>query len=74
MSETSLDFASVQVGYTGDPYAGCIDINECAHADLNTCAGGLNPYGIDVDVFNDGYAYGPYYLGDVNSDGYTQVG
>ena len=62
-----------QVGYTGDPYVGCVDIDECNVEELNTCAGGMNPNGIDIDVFGDGHFYGPHYIGPVDADGYTQV-
>ena len=61
------------VGFTGDPYAGCIDINECSIADLNTCAGGMNPGGVSRDIITDSYDYDRIYIGPVDSDGYSLV-
>ena len=73
LPKSNILYYEMQVGYTGDPYVGCVDLDECAYSDLNTCDGGLNPKGIDVDVYHDGNQYGPYYLGAVGSDGYSQV-
>ena len=55
------------MGYTGDPYSNCVDLDECAYPDLNTCAGGIN---VDADLFLDGAeeTY-QYYLGDLQSRG-----
>ena len=65
------------MGYTGDPYSNCVDIDECAYPDLNTCAGGLNSYGVDADLFLDAdYYINPaynFYLGEPEADGFTQV-
>ena len=63
----------VQVGYTGDPYSGCVDLDECAYPEENTCAGGMNPSGIDTDAFFDTYTEKVFYLGDTEADGYSQV-
>ena len=41
--------------------------------DHNTCPGGMNPNGMDLDVYGDGHIYGPFYIGSVDDDGYTQV-
>ena len=40
-------------GYTGNPYSGCIDIDECAYEDLNTCTGGLWAEGRSADVWGE---------------------
>ena len=50
-----------------------MDLDECAYPEHNTCAGGLNPSGIDIDVFYDKYEDYIIYLGDVDADGYSQV-
>ena len=63
----------LKVGYTGDPYVGCTDINECAYYELNTCTGALYPRGFDIDVMTDKYEYDSIFLGDVEQDGYSQV-
>ena len=63
----------MQVGFTGDPYSGCVDIDECASPDLNTCAGGLNPRGVDADLTLDDTSFYNYYLGEPGADGFTQV-
>ena len=52
---------------------GCLDIDECAYEDLNTCSGGLYPEGFDLDVTTDKYEYDAIFLGNVEDDGYTQV-
>ena len=66
-----------KVGFTGDPYAGCVDINECAYEDLNICAGGLYPHGVDVDVFGLDHNFDDDHqwvsLGETEDDGYSQV-
>ena len=51
-----------EVGYTGDPFVGCVDIDECAHEDLNTCSGGMYANGFDGDMQHG--TYGPWYLGE----------
>ena len=51
----------------------CVDIDECMTPELNTCTGGMYPYGVDIDLFTDNYEYGPYFLGNVSSDGYSQA-
>ena len=61
------------MGYTGDPYVGRTDIDECAYYELNTCTGGLYPRGFDIDIMNDKYEYESIFLGDVEQDGYSQV-
>ena len=63
-----------KVGYTGDPYVGCTDIDECGLEDYNTCPGGIHSNGMNMDLFADqsSYEYGPYHLGPADSDG-TQV-
>ena len=63
----------MKVGFTGDPYSGCVDIDECASPDLNTCAGGLNPRGVDADLTLDDTSFYNYYLGEPGADGFTQV-
>ena len=64
------------MGFTGDPYSGCVDIDECAYEDLNTCGGGLYPKGVDVDIFgldrdiDDDHSW--VTLGETEPDGYSQ--
>ena len=59
-----------KVGFTGNPKSGCTDIDECAHEDLNTCNGGLYPFGFSTDLFNldDGKEF---YIGQ-GKDEYSQ--
>ena len=77
-SETSRNFVVgsciAQVGYTGDPYSGCVDIDECSDPGLNTCAGGLHPRGVDADLHLDNDNRYNFYLGEPGADGFTQVG
>ena len=62
------------VGFTGDPFVGCVDIDECSLPELNTCPGGMNAGGFSHDVYiKDQYDYGTKYLWPVDSDGYSQV-
>ena len=64
------------MGFTGDPYSGCVDIDECAYEDFNTCGGGLYPTGVDVDIFgldrdfDDDHSW--VSLGETEPDGYSQ--
>ena len=67
-----MDFLKITL-YEGDPYMECVDIDECMTPELNTCTGGMFPYGVDIDLFTDNYEYGPYFLGNVSSDGYSQA-
>ena len=67
-----MDFFKITL-YEGDPYMECVDIDECMTPELNTCTGGMFPYGVDIDLFTDNYEYGPYFLGNVSSDGYSQA-
>ena len=63
-----------QVGYTGDPYSNCVDLDECAYPDLNTCAGGINAGGVDADLFLDEEISYNFYIGEPDvDDGLTQV-
>ena len=73
MWTTELFITMFQVGFTGDPYSGCTDIDECASPELNTCAGGLNPWGLDADLTLDNDNYYNFYLGEPGDDGFTQV-
>ena len=73
MWTTELFITIFQVGFTGDPYSGCTDIDECASPELNTCAGGLNPWGVDADLTLDNDNYYNFYLGEPGDDGFTQV-
>ena len=68
-----VDSSNVQVGYTGDPYSGCVDIDECSDPGLNTCAGGLHPRGVDADLHLDNDNQYSFYLGEPAADGFTQV-
>ena len=68
-----VDSSNVQVGYTGDPYSGCVDIDECSDPGLNTCAGGLHPRGVDADLHLDNDNRYNFYLGEPGADGFTQV-
>ena len=66
-----------KVGFTGDPFSYCTDIDECSLADLNTCQGGMNPEGFDSDVCGrDGDLIHPdrwVNIGPTDeNDGYTQ--
>ena len=63
----------IQVGYTGDPFSRCIDIDECGYADLNTCSGGMNPNGISADMTLYMEENRVFYLGETEADGYSQV-
>ena len=68
---------SCKAGFTGDPHVGCTDIDECAEEDLNTCAGGLDAAGLDVDVnfldkeLDDSHVWVD--LGEPEDDGYSQA-
>ena len=63
----------IQVGYTGDPFSRCIDIDECGYADLNTCSGGMNPNGISADMTLYMDENRIFYLGETEADGYSQA-
>ena len=60
-----------QVGYTGNPFSNCVDIDECAIPDLNTCGGGMNPHGVDADMALDKSSEFAMYIGEPN--GLSQV-
>ena len=57
------------MGYTGEPTNGFNNIDECAHADMNTCSGGMYPHGFDTDVFGPDNAK-QYYVGK-GDDGFS---
>ena len=40
-----------RTGFQGDPALGCFDIDECKDPILNSCNGGLNPYGINAETY-----------------------
>ena len=40
-----------KIGYQGDPSVECYDIDECKDPTLNTCNGGLTPYGFNTETF-----------------------
>ena len=63
----------IQVGYTGDPFSRCIDIDECGYEDLNTCSGGMNPNGISADMTLYLEESRIFYLGETEADGYSQA-
>ena len=65
------------MGFTGNPFSYCTDIDECSLADLNTCSGGLYPQGYDIDINSKdgGLVHEDRWvpLGDTNEDdGYSQ--
>ena len=62
-----------QVGFTGNPFSNCVDIDECAIPDLNTCGGGMNPHGVDADMALDKESEFPFYIGEPGPDGLSQV-
>ena len=61
-----------KVGFTGDPKSGCTDIDECSHADLNTCSGGMYPHGFNTDLFGKqgNEDFKQFYVG-TGDDGYS---
>jgi hypothetical protein len=40
-----------KLGYQGNPSLGCYDIDECKDPSLNSCNGGLTPYGFNTETF-----------------------
>ena len=61
------------MGYTGDPFSRCIDIDECGHYDLNTCSGGMNPGGVSADITLYMEENRVFYLGEPDDDGFSQA-
>ena len=61
------------MGYTGDPFSRCIDIDECGYYDLNTCSGGMNPGGVSADITLYMEENRIFYLGEPDDDGYSQA-
>ena len=61
------------MGYTGDPFSRCIDVDECGYYDLNTCSGGMNPGGVSADITLYMEENRVFYLGEPDDDGYSQA-
>ena len=50
----------------------CYDIDECMIPELNTCSGGMYPYGFSADVISPASYTPEFYMGPGGADGFSQ--